>query len=223
MLRFLGSIYNWANKHGRAIALVVSVLWTLAGGVVTAWATWAASIFSQYAPFSWVCAGLLGGLVASGILALIGIFRSRLAQANVNSLAIKIAIISPVNGGILEGGEPQQGGCLYPVRGTLTHLPPGHKIWILNESTRSGEIWPQISPVRWPLQQSEWEGRTFVRSGQNNVTIIAVVAPPTSDDFFAYYRDILEQTYKQTQKTFPLKHLPVECTIVARVQARQLN
>jgi hypothetical protein len=89
MLRVLGSLYNWANKHGRAISLVASVSWALAGGAITAWGAHAASIFAQYTPFSWVCAGMLGALAATGSLALIGIFRAKLAQAQVMEFARK--------------------------------------------------------------------------------------------------------------------------------------
>jgi hypothetical protein len=62
----LGKIANYWD----VISAVSSWLWTITGGVMTAWATRAAGVFSQFAPFSWVVAGLLGALIAalSGLL-----------------------------------------------------------------------------------------------------------------------------------------------------------
>jgi len=48
----------------------------------------------------------------------------------------KIIITSPLNRGVLEAKERRENGCFYFVRGRLPHLPPGHKIWVLNERDR---------------------------------------------------------------------------------------
>ena len=132
---------------------------------------------------------------------------------------IQITITSPVNGGFLEDGkQPRQDGWSYPVRGTVTHLPSDHEIWILNEGLPSREVWPQGKhTIRYYPERSEWEGQTFLWSWQDSVTIVAVAAPPLSHEMFAYYTKV----HEHTGKAVPLSRLPVECTIVARVQARQ--
>jgi hypothetical protein len=81
MLWVLGSLYNFANRHWRAVALLANFGWSLAGAALTAWATWATSLFAPYAPFSWVCAGLIGALIFAGVAALYGYVRVKLAQA----------------------------------------------------------------------------------------------------------------------------------------------
>jgi len=126
----------------------------------------------------------------------------------------QITITSPRS--VLEGGEPREGARSYPVLGTLTHLPSDdHKIWVLNENDRR-EVYPQ-DKVAWHPQRSEWEGSTFVWNTQNSIKIVAVVAPPTSNELFRFYRHVLEQT----KKAFPIPRLPDECTVVDRAHPRK--
>ena len=56
-------------------------LWTIGGGVVTGWAASAANLFPQYAPFSWVLAGLLGALIASLAAMCVGWLRYAVVKA----------------------------------------------------------------------------------------------------------------------------------------------
>jgi hypothetical protein len=155
----------------------------------------------------------------------------------------RISIISPLNGGLLdEGRRPHGGGCSYLIRIRLTHLPEGHKIWVLNEDEVSGKVWPQSQAVR-SLRPSEWEGETFVWPKQTKITIVAVVAPPTSHEYFQYYHKFREHADRinravtqaidnkaasielrsEDREVLPLVRLPPECTNIARVQARQIG
>jgi len=137
---------------------------------------------------------------------------------------INIAITSPINGGILEHGKPVTkdgvaiGAYIYPISGTITYLPPGHEVWILNEESPRGKAWPQGKGAIWhDREQPTWEGQTFLWRTQDSVTIVAVAAPPSSRQMFEHYYKV----YKETDKWIALDRLPAECTIVARAQAYQ--
>jgi hypothetical protein len=154
----------------------------------------------------------------------------------------QISIISPPNGGLLEEGRrPHGGGCSYLIRIRLAHLPEGHKIWVLNEDEVSGKVWPQRQAAP-SLRPSEWEGETFVWPKQTKITVTAVVAPPTSHEYFQYYHKFREridringavtqavskgaslELNREDLEVLPLIRLPPECTNVARVQARQIG
>jgi len=56
-------------------------LWTIGGGVLTGWAASAANLFPQYAPFSWVLAGLLGALIAGVAAMCVGWLRYAIVKA----------------------------------------------------------------------------------------------------------------------------------------------
>jgi hypothetical protein len=131
----------------------------------------------------------------------------------------QIQITSPLNGGVLEDKQAMLDGFSYLVRGTLKRLPKDNAIWLLNEDL-PGRVWPQgfsEGIVKYPYpREGEWEGRVFATSSQVNVSIFAVVAPPTSRDFFAYYQKWVSET-----KADPLGRIPVECTNRAQVRARQ--
>lgn len=53
-------------------------------------------------------------------------------------------------------------------------------------------------------------------SGGPNVTIIAVVAPPTSQEFFQYYEKVGSKTAYE-----PLERIPAECWNIHEVQAKK--
>ena len=53
-------------------------------------------------------------------------------------------------------------------------------------------------------------------SRKQQVKIIAVVAPPTAQDFFRYYQKLGRERNYQFE---PLNRVPVECTNRASVQA----
>jgi hypothetical protein len=117
---------------------------------------------------------------------------------------------------LLEGIKPRFGGRSYLVRGSFKNLPADHRIWILNEDPATGKLWPQDHSAVEALSETEWKGLTFVGDDQENVTLVAVMAPQTSHDFFVYYHTVLGQT-----QAFPLSRLPAECKIFDRAQARR--
>jgi hypothetical protein len=121
----------------------------------------------------------------------------------------QITITSPRT--VLEGGKPDDAARRYPVLGTLTHLPDDHTIWVLNEGDR-GKVWPQ-SKVVWHSERSEWEGSTFVWNSQPSIKIVAVVAPPTSNQLFEFYQVV----HEATKEWVAIPRLPGECTVVDRV------
>jgi hypothetical protein len=105
-------------------------------------------------------------------------------------------------------------GLCFPVRGTLKSLPAQHEIWLLLEE-QTGQVRPQgFFPVQNDPQQRSWIGKIHA-TGRTHVKIIAVVAPPTSQDFFRYYQRLGSMT-----KFEPLNRVPPECLNATFVQAR---
>jgi Predicted nucleotide-binding protein containing TIR-like domain len=130
----------------------------------------------------------------------------------------KIQITSPTPGGFLEDPQPMADGLSYLVRGKLGRLPSNHTIWLLNQDQFSERVWPQgfsDGRVKYHPQTGEWEGRVYVAPSQVNISIIAVVAPPTSQEFFEYYQKVVGQT-----KAEPVSRIPAECRNWVRVQAQ---
>jgi hypothetical protein len=121
-----------------------------------------------------------------------------------------IKIICPTEGAMLE--NPQRSGdrgFTYLVQGTLKYLPKDYVIWLLNASTK-GEQWPQGSAI-FDSKSGNWEGRIYLQTWLPETIINAVVAPPTSQQFFEYY-----QQYGNAK---PLSRLPDECKNIATVSA----
>jgi hypothetical protein len=105
----------------------------------------------------------------------------------------------------------------YPVRGTLKRLPKGHEIWLLPQDESTGYVWPQgFVAVQYDPTTKNWEGRINSR-GPANVKIIAVVAPPTSQQYFRYFQKLgglRDWTFE------PLPNVPPDCVNFDVVQAR---
>ncbi|WP_353064459.1 hypothetical protein RBB77_01690 [Tunturibacter psychrotolerans] len=129
----------------------------------------------------------------------------------------KIKIISPRPQEMLGGREPLGGGFSYAIRGTLKKLPKGHEIWVLTRDDSTGYVWPQgFSPVQYDPVEGTWTGRVN-GSGKAEVRIIAVVAPPTSQDYFRYFQELgrlRDYNFK------PLPCVPAECLNLDSVQAK---
>jgi hypothetical protein len=128
-----------------------------------------------------------------------------------------IYITSPRPLEFLEDKQPLGKAFSYPVRGTLKQLPRDHEIWLLTEGHRGG-VYPQgfrEGLVQFDSQKGEWVGRVAVTTRQ--VKIIAVVAPPTSQDFFKYYQMIGNKRNYEFER---LPRVPPECTNTVWVQAR---
>jgi hypothetical protein len=104
----------------------------------------------------------------------------------------------------------------FPIRGALKVLPKDHEIWILVQDESTGLVWPQgFFPVQFNPQLGTWMGK-INGSGRKQVRIYAVVAPPTSQEFFRYFQLVGRL---RENKFEPLKRVPVECRNRASVQA----
>jgi hypothetical protein len=129
----------------------------------------------------------------------------------------RIQITSPRPLESLEDKQPfrklEEGRFSYAVRGKLRRRPDDCEIWLLIED-RSGCVWPQgFSPVQFDPEKGEWIGRVHTQNPQPK--IVAVVAPPTSQEFFKYYQQMDNKTNYAA-----LNRVPVECTNRTSVDAR---
>ena len=129
----------------------------------------------------------------------------------------RIQITSPRPLDMLEDKQPFIPGppnrFTYAVRGKLKRRPENHEIWLLIEDP-SGCVWPQgFSRVQHNQDTGDWVGRVHTQFSEPK--IVAVVAPPTSVDFFRYYQRVGNKTNHEA-----LTRVPVECTNWDSVQAR---
>jgi hypothetical protein len=130
----------------------------------------------------------------------------------------QIKITHPRPGETLTDPEPLGGGQAFPFRGTLGRLPKGKEIWLLTEDESTGLFWPQgFFNVQYDHQRKSWLGK-ISSGGRKNIRIVAVVAPPTSQDFFRYYQLVGQKRGYQFE---PLRRVPAECQNHASVQAYQ--
>jgi hypothetical protein len=96
------------------------------------------------------------------------------------------------------------------VRGKLKRLPKNHEIWLLTEHP-SGCVWPQ-GKAEFNRHTGEWEGH--IHTQEPHQKIVAVVALPTSQEFFKYFRQ-----YGRRTDYAALNRVPVECKNVDSVDA----
>jgi len=144
--------------------------------------------------------GILGSIIAAGIVAMIvASYRRWFGQ--------EIRITSPLDGGTLTDPEPLGSGLSFPVRGVLRFLPKNHEIWLLVQSL-SGKTWPQgFHQVDYNHRDGTWRGR-ITGMGRERIRIIAVIAPPTSQDYFRYFQKLGDEC----ESGFPpILRVPVEC------------
>ena len=73
-------LFGWAERFGNIWSLI-SGLGVISMAGLTAWAAWAGDLFAQYAPFSWVAAGILGGLAVALTMLAAAFARLQWAQA----------------------------------------------------------------------------------------------------------------------------------------------
>jgi hypothetical protein len=122
---------------------------------------------------------------------------------------------------------PQQGEALidkqplgpasfsYIVRGQLKSLPEGHTIWLLTADERTEQYWPQgFETVQYNEQTGLWQGR--IHAGNSPLRVVALVAPPTSQQLFRYF----QKRGNETKIYAPLDRIPAECRNVTTVQTR---
>ena len=129
----------------------------------------------------------------------------------------RIRITSPKVGQFLED-DPQKLGEMthFKVQGKLKRLPKGHEIWLLLQVETLPQVWPQgFFRVVFDSQTGEWHGRVN-GSSRKNARIIAVVAPPTSHEFFTFF-----QKAGMAKGHFePLDRIPPECKNMDSVQVK---
>jgi hypothetical protein len=134
-------------------------------------------------------------------------------------LSKTIEIEFPKSQQLLQNQEPLGEAYAYPVRGTLKHLPKDHKIWLIVEEEKFGHIWPQgFFPVHFDEHSGKWHGKVSAGPGKRSgdiISIIAVVAPPTSQDLFKYFQKIVDDN----KALVPLDRIPLECRHMTKVQA----
>jgi len=129
----------------------------------------------------------------------------------------KIKIVSPRPQEPLSDPQPLASGYSFAVRGTLKKLPKGHVIWILTQDDVTGRVWPQgFAPVQYNPVQGTWTGRVNA-SGNPIVRVVAVVAPPSSQDFFRYYQKLGKLRNYVYE---PLDRIPPECVNLDSVQTK---
>lgn len=150
--------------------------------------------------------GIAGNAIWSGITAA---FRS--------AAGWQIQITHPRPQELLSGAEQLgKNSVAFQIRGTLKHLRKGDEIWLLTQDELTGYVWPQgFFNVQYNPQQGTWMGK-INGNGKKQVKIVAVVAPPTSQDFFRYFQMVGRL---RDYKFEPLKRIPEECTNKASVQA----
>jgi hypothetical protein len=139
-----------------------------------------------------------------------GLWHQVTEQVDAIAAENKIEITSPKNDEDLEDPKKFLEGHRYRVQGTLKYLPPHHSVWLLN-SGPDGKQWPQQAATYDSISR-KWEGHVYLQRWVNGTLINAVVTPPTSQQFFEYYR-----SYGAGN---PLSGVPDECENIAQVRAR---
>src|SRR5579862_2290469 len=78
--------------------------------------------------------------------------------------------------------------------------------------------WPQgFFPVQFGPSEGTWFGQ-IDPGHRRHIRIVAVVAPPTSEDFFTYYERVGREVRRGIFE--PLSGVPAECVNQDSVQAR---
>ncbi len=156
---------------------------------------------------TWIT-GIIGSIIAAGIVALI-------AAAYQRWFGQKIQITHPRPGEALTDPAPLGQIFAFPVHGKLKRLPKDHEIWLLNQEEQTGLLGPQgFSIVKYNHENGTWTGKVCSRKN-TSLRLVAVVAPPTTQDFFRYYQHVGEMR----GYTFELlKRIPPECKNVASIQ-----
>jgi hypothetical protein len=127
----------------------------------------------------------------------------------------RIEITSPRPDEALKNPVSQRPGPCYRVVGRLGFLPEDHQIWLLVQHSKMNKVWPQgFSSPSYRKETGEWEG--FIRSpdSKEEIRIVAVVAPPTSQMMFSYY-----QMHGNETNWAPFEAIPEECRNIAVVRA----
>ncbi|MBR0993805.1 hypothetical protein JQ580_24065 [Bradyrhizobium japonicum] len=86
-----------ASNLDTIAAVVKFVLPASFTGAVVGWATWFAGLFQQYAPASWVIAGVLGAWFGAGIIVLAAIAREKLQLIKFRNNVFAASQINPLD------------------------------------------------------------------------------------------------------------------------------
>jgi hypothetical protein len=81
MFALIRHLFGRFASHWDIISSIFNWSWTIGGGAVVGWGTWATGLFAQYAPFSWVAAGVVGAIIAALITAVVAWSRTKLSYA----------------------------------------------------------------------------------------------------------------------------------------------
>jgi len=126
-----------------------------------------------------------------------------------------IKITTPLPRAVLMNPQSDGRVSYFAVQGSLKKLPQGHHIWLLVRPEQSDRVWPQgFFDVEFDPAIGQWTGRIHAE-GASRFSIIAVVAPPTSCQFFRYYQRVGDKHDYQFE---PLSQLPPECVNKDEVQ-----
>lgn len=118
----------------------------------------------------------------------------------------QIKITNPQENGYLGPVEVRRGTNAHPVSGTLKYLPKDHQIWLVVVNDTTGKCWPQgFERVDYDAKAGTWKGYVTAE-GWHNVTIVAVVAPQTTQEYFKYFQRVGSLT-----KHEGLLAIPHEC------------
>ena len=168
-------------------------------------AGWAVSYACMLSTAKEIIISVVGGAI---LIIIMGTYRRWFGK--------QIAITYPRADDILSEPKPLGTGRTFPVRGTFKYLPKDHTVWLLIEDDQTAHVRPQNFEIIRDDVAKTWEGRIW-GSGMGRVKIIAVIAPPTSQDFFRYYRHLGELRGHVYE---PLQRIPPECRHRVSVQCR---
>jgi hypothetical protein len=143
--------------------------------------------------------GVVGSLIASIICAI-------LVAGHRRWWGQQIKITEPAPNAFLAPVEVRRGTGAHRVFGTLNFLPKGHRIWLIVVDETKGRYWPQgFEAVEYHGETGTWSGY-ITAEGWHSVTVVAVVAPPTTQDYFNYFQRVGHKTSYD-----PLLGIPQEC------------
>jgi hypothetical protein len=148
------------------------------------------------------------GAVLGLPIAIAGTYAYEILREKSRLRANNIQIESPRPGEHLQDPRPYAGANTYQVSGKVGFLPRGYNIWLLVRRPLAADVWPQgfrDGGVQYDPASQRWKGRVLAHPGP--LTVIAVVAPPTSQMLFAYY-----QRNGKVTNYEPLEDIPAECT-----------
>ncbi len=122
----------------------------------------------------------------------------------------QVTITHPQPNAVLTEPKPFKGITAYPVRGTYRHLPKGHQVWLLTQDETIGRrIYPQgFFHVHLNPRDKTWHG--LIDGGtRQQINVIAVIAPPTSQEYFQYFEYVGREVRNGVFE--PIPKIPDEC------------